>query len=52
MQKTALKLIVSIVILLGIHVEAATFLCLFGPDSSGGYAEEVVNESQATDCLE
>ena len=31
-------------------VEGGTFLCLFGPDSAGEYAEEVVNETVANKC--
>ena len=50
MNKRALKLATTIVILLSLDVQASTYLCLFGPDSQGGYAEEVVNENVAENC--
>ena len=50
MSKSALNLGLSIVILLLLDVKASTYLCLFGPDSRGGYAEEVVNENVAMSC--
>ena len=50
MSKIALKLAMTIVILLSLKVKAATYLCLFGPDTRGGYAEEVVNEQVAMNC--